>query len=70
MDYRNQVAIVTGASSGIGHTTALALAERGARVVAVARREPELQDLVSVCRQTSPESFWIAGDLAERPFAE
>jgi len=70
MTYQNQVALVTGASSGIGHATALDLARKGARVVVVARREPELRRLVALCRQTSPESCWIAGDLADRSFAE
>lgn len=70
MNYQNQVVIVTGASSGIGHATALSLAAQGAQVVAVARREEKLRDLVATCRQTSPKSFSIAGDLASRPFAE
>lgn len=40
------VALVTGATSGIGRATALALAEHGARVVAVGRREERLDELV------------------------
>jgi NAD(P)-dependent dehydrogenase (short-subunit alcohol dehydrogenase family) len=40
-----RVALVTGAGRGIGRVTALALAERGARVMAVSRTESELETL-------------------------
>jgi NADP-dependent 3-hydroxy acid dehydrogenase YdfG len=39
------VAVVTGASSGIGEATAVALAERGAKVAIVARRRDRLDEL-------------------------
>jgi short-subunit dehydrogenase len=70
LDFRDKVAIVTGASSGIGRETALALAERGATVVAVARREPLLRSLVEECRRDAPESEYLAGDLGRQDFAE
>lgn len=69
-DYHGKVVIVTGASSGIGHVTARAFASRGAVVVAAARREDRLVELIDECRNTSPESFHLAGDLGERDFAE
>jgi NAD(P)-dependent dehydrogenase (short-subunit alcohol dehydrogenase family) len=42
-----RVAIVTGASKGIGRATAVALAQRGARVLAVGRSESDLATLAS-----------------------
>jgi short-subunit dehydrogenase len=70
VDFRDRVAVVTGASSGIGRVTARAFAERGCRVVAVARREERLASLVEECRKRSPESSYLAGDLGVRTFAE
>ena len=64
------VAIVTGASSGIGFATAREFARRGATVVAVARREERLRALIEECKADSPTSHYLAGDLGERAFAE
>jgi len=68
--WRDRVVVLTGASSGIGRVTARACAERGSRVVAVARREALLASLVEECRKSSPDSCYLAGDLGQRPFAE
>ncbi|MFN8643047.1 MAG: SDR family NAD(P)-dependent oxidoreductase [Candidatus Binatia bacterium] len=70
MEYRDKVVIVTGASSGIGYEAAKAFAQRGAIVVAVARREALLQQLIAECRATSPQSWHLAGDLGEQATAE
>lgn len=70
MDFRDQVVIVTGASSGIGWATARAFAAQGAIVVAVARREERLAALIEACRGDSPRSSYLAGDLGVRSFAE
>ncbi len=70
MDFREKVAVVTGASSGIGRATALTLARAGATVVATARRETLLQQVSAACREHSPDSCHIAGDLREKAFAE
>jgi short-subunit dehydrogenase len=68
VDLRGRVAIVTGGSSGIGLDAAEALARRGARVVAVARRADRLEALVARCREHVPESGLLAGDLGDRGF--
>ncbi|MGY1953394.1 SDR family NAD(P)-dependent oxidoreductase [Pseudomonas pergaminensis] len=42
-----KVALITGASSGIGRAAAVVLAQRGAKIVAAARRQSELDDVVA-----------------------
>lgn len=59
------VAVVTGASSGIGAATARALAARGTTVVAVARRGDRLAEVVAACRETAPSSEAQVCDLAD-----
>ena len=61
---------VTGASSGIGAALAPMLAERGATVGIVARREDRLGEILERCRTHSPDSrSWVA-DLGDVDAAE
>ncbi|MFZ1925194.1 MAG: SDR family NAD(P)-dependent oxidoreductase [Solirubrobacteraceae bacterium] len=59
------VAIVTGASSGIGEATALALAEQGATVAIVARRGQRLELLAERIASLGPTPLVIAADLTD-----
>ena len=62
-----KVALVTGASSGIGEATALSLAAEGAAVAIVARRAQRLDDLADRIRQHGGEAQPIAADIADEP---
>ncbi len=65
-----KVAIVTGASSGIGRATALLFAQEGAKVVVSARRQAELDELVSDIERGGGEAVAVAGDIREEALAE
>jgi NAD(P)-dependent dehydrogenase (short-subunit alcohol dehydrogenase family) len=61
-----RVAVVTGASSGIGRAMASALAEAGAAVVLVARRPTELQAATETIRQSGGQAAPVPADLSVR----
>lgn len=63
--FRNQVAIVTGASSGIGKALALQLAGQGAKVVLAARRAELLEQVAVACRQAGGDALAIPTDVAD-----
>ncbi len=60
MDVRDKVAIVTGASSGIGLATARLLTQRGAKVALVARSV----DKLAAASRELPDSFVAAADMS------
>lgn len=66
----NKVAIVTGASSGIGYATAKLFARKGAKVVVAARRQPELNALVEEITQAGGHAVALIGDVKDESFAK
>lgn len=60
----DKVAIVTGASRGIGRVIAIALAGQGAKIVASARNAEALDALVAEIKALGGEALAVAGDVA------
>jgi 3-oxoacyl-[acyl-carrier protein] reductase len=62
---KDKVALVTGASQGIGRDTALALAEAGAKVAVAARNEEKLASLVGEIESAGGSALAVKMDVAE-----
>jgi short-subunit dehydrogenase len=62
---RDQVLVITGASSGIGLVTARMAARRGARVVLVSRDETDLAEAVRTIREAGGEADHVVADVAD-----
>lgn len=58
-----RVAVITGASSGLGRETAYQLAGRHTRVVLAARREDELERTAEGCRERGGEALVVPTDV-------
>ena len=65
-----KVAIVTGASSGIGRATAKLFAEQGASVVVTARRKAELDALAAEITEAGGSAQALAGDVTDEAHAK
>ena len=61
-----QVIVITGASSGIGLATARLAAERGAKLVLIARSAETLKGLAAEIRGSGGEAIHVVADVAER----
>jgi len=64
-EWRHKVAVVTGASSGIGRACALRLAEAGAQVVLASRSAQRLDELVAECLMRGGVALAIPTDVAD-----
>jgi 3-oxoacyl-[acyl-carrier protein] reductase len=62
---KDRVALVTGASQGIGRVTALALAQAGARVVVAARNAEKLSEVVAAITAAQGEAIAVPMDVAD-----
>ncbi len=79
MDFKDNVVILTGASTGIGEAMAHQLAEQGAQLVLAARNAQKLETVAAACRARGGRALVVATDvtnedecreLAERAVAE
>lgn len=66
MELRDKVAVITGASSGIGEATALAFAKRGVAVVLAARRVERLEALAERIERTGGRALAVPVDVTDR----
>jgi 3-oxoacyl-[acyl-carrier protein] reductase len=64
-----KVAIITGASAGIGKASALALAEEGASIILTARRAERLEQLAEEIEKLGGKSVIVVGDAREETTA-
>jgi NAD(P)-dependent dehydrogenase (short-subunit alcohol dehydrogenase family) len=63
-DLRDRVALITGASGGIGRATAEAFAAKGASVVLAARREDELAALANKIKDQGGKASFVTTDVS------
>ncbi|ASR43094.1 short-chain dehydrogenase [Xanthomonas citri pv. mangiferaeindicae] len=65
-----KVALITGASSGIGQSAAHLFAREGACVVLAARRDARLRTIATQIVDAGGQAAWLAGDVREEAYAQ
>ena len=68
MDITNKTILITGGSSGIGRTTAIALSKHNNRIIVTARREELLKTAVDEISANGSEAIYFAGDATDEAF--
>lgn len=63
---RNKIAVVTGASTGIGKAIALEVAKEGAKVILVSRTQNKLQEIANQIIEFGGEAIVISADLSDQ----
>jgi NAD(P)-dependent dehydrogenase (short-subunit alcohol dehydrogenase family) len=61
--YEGKVVLVTGTTSGMGRTTALAFAREGAKVITAARREDRGAEVLAQIKAEGGEAIWVRTDI-------
>jgi NADP-dependent 3-hydroxy acid dehydrogenase YdfG len=64
-DIKGRVAVITGASRGIGRAAALAFAREGVNIVATARTQAELDTLTKACEDLGVKAIGVSADAAD-----
>ena len=64
MKLNQKVAIITGAASGVGRSTALLFAEEGAKVVVVDRNAEEGRETVALVERQGGQAIFVLTDVA------
>ena len=62
---KNKIAIVTGASQGIGKTTAELFSKSGAHVVCIARNEEKIKNLANIISKNGHSASYITCDISD-----
>lgn len=66
MRLRDKVAIITGATSGIGRASAVLFCREGAKVVVVGRRKDKGEETLALIREATSEAIYVQADVTSR----
>ena len=64
-EFEGKVALITGGSSGIGRSTAIAFAKKGAKIVIASRREKESQETVAIIKEMGSKAIFFKTDITQ-----